>query len=120
MHRITLGLAALALLGLAAAPALADGSARDVQAALDSYLAHDTADVALVGGPGSAGYDDGFWIRGGDFLLRANVTLQARYESFDWDEVQPPERGGGGSTIPGTANQVIIDPNQNQREFGGD
>jgi len=97
MHRIVMGLGALALVvGVSAAPALADGSARDVQAALDSYLAHDTADVALVGGPGSAGYDNGFWIRGGDFLLRANVTLQARFEAFDHDETQPPETSGGG------------------------
>ncbi|MCB9826110.1 MAG: hypothetical protein H6805_09845 [Planctomycetes bacterium] len=90
MQRFITGLCALALFAVAAAPALADGSARDVQAALDSYLANDTADVALVGGPGSAGYDNGFWIRGGDFLLRANVTLQARFEAFDWDETQPP------------------------------
>ena len=27
----------------------------------------------LVGGPGSAGYDAGFYIRGGDFLLRINA-----------------------------------------------
>ncbi|MGE0193840.1 MAG: hypothetical protein AB7T63_17585 [Planctomycetota bacterium] len=114
MHRFTLGLAALALLGLAAAPALADGSARDVQAALDSYLAGDTADVALVGGPGSAGYDNGFWIRGGDFLLRANVTLQARFEAFDWDESQPPETQGGGGLAVAPV-QILVDG-----DFGGD
>ena len=111
MHRIVMGLGALALaVGVAAAPALADGSARDVQAALDSYLAHDTADVALVGGPGSAGYDNGFWIRGGDFLLRANVTLQARFEAMDYDESQPPELQGGANTT-----QVLVDG-----DFGGD
>ncbi|MCB9826117.1 MAG: hypothetical protein H6805_09880 [Planctomycetes bacterium] len=87
MHRFVMGFCALALvIGAAAAPALADGSARDVQAALDSYLAHDTADVALVGGPGSAGYDNGFWIRGGDFLLRADITLQRFREPPDWKQ----------------------------------
>ncbi|MCB9826118.1 MAG: hypothetical protein H6805_09885 [Planctomycetes bacterium] len=114
MHRIVMGLGALALVvGVSAAPALADGSARDVQAALDSYLAHDTADVALVGGPGSAGYDNGFWIRGGDFLLRANVTLQARFEAFDHDETQPPETSGGGGILM-TAQQAL------PTDFGGD
>ena len=85
--------AAVALLAFVAAPALADTqtSARDIQAALDNYLSTDTQDANLVGGPGSAGYDDGFWIRGGDFLLRTNVTLQARFEAMDWDETQPPE-----------------------------
>lgn len=85
--------AAVALLAFVAAPALADTqtSARDIQAALDNYLSSDTQDANLVGGPGSAGYDEGFWIRGGDFLLRTNVTLQARFEAFDWDELQPPE-----------------------------
>ncbi|MEZ6009793.1 MAG: hypothetical protein R3F05_18805, partial [Planctomycetota bacterium] len=115
MRKILTGLCALGLLAAVAAPALADGSARDVQAALDSYLAHDTADVALVGGPGSAGYDNGFWIRGGDFLLRANVTLQARYESFDWDETQPPEIGGGNTIVVGLG-QILQAP----QDFGGD
>ncbi|MGE0193841.1 MAG: hypothetical protein AB7T63_17590 [Planctomycetota bacterium] len=111
MHRIVMGLGALALaVGVSVAPALADGSARDVQAALDSYLAHDTADVALVGGPGSAGYDNGFWIRGGDFLLRANVTLQARFEAFDHDETQPPETSAGGQPFD----------QQLPTDFGGD
>ncbi|MEZ6028017.1 MAG: porin [Planctomycetota bacterium] len=111
-----MGSCALALvIGAAAAPALADGSARDVQAALDSYLAHDTADVALVGGPGSAGYDNGFWIRGGDFLLRANVTLQARFEAFDYDESQAPEIGGGGMVIREQFQLLPADA-----DFGGD
>ncbi|MGE0190644.1 MAG: porin [Planctomycetota bacterium] len=113
MQRFMTALCALALFAVAAAPALADGSARDVQAALDSYLANDTADVALVGGPGSAGYDNGFWIRGGDFLLRANVTLQARFEAMDYDESQPPEQAGGGIVIG--AGQVI-----GPDFFGGD
>ena len=115
MRKILTGLCALGLLAAVAAPALADGSARDVQAALDSYLAHDTADVALVGGPGSAGYDNGFWIRGGDFLLRANVTLQARFEAMDYDETQPPEIGGG-NMIVGGLGQILQVP----QDFGGD
>ena len=60
-------------------------TARDIQAAVDSYLASASQDATLVGGPGTAGYDEGFWIRGGDFLLRINLTLQARYEYFDYD-----------------------------------
>jgi hypothetical protein len=94
------GVAAAVGLGLALAiPARADGVQRDIQGAVDGYLAGQTADAALVGGPGSAGYDSGFWIRGGDFSLKINLTLQARYEAFDWDDV---ERGdviiGGPST----------------------
>ncbi|MGE0193839.1 MAG: porin [Planctomycetota bacterium] len=115
MHKLVTALCALALLVAATAPAVADGSARDVQAALDSYLANDRADVALVGGPGSAGYDNGFWIRGGDFLLRANVTLQARFEAFDHDETQPPEAAGG-NVIMGGLGQIIQVP----QDFGGD
>jgi hypothetical protein len=77
---------AIGLLALTADPALADSpSARDIQAAVDSYLADDVQDVNLVGGPGSAGYDSGFWIKGGDFSLKTNVTLQARYEAWLWD-----------------------------------
>ncbi|MDJ0973517.1 MAG: porin [Planctomycetota bacterium] len=58
---------------------------RDIQAAVDSYLASSENDANLVGGPGSAGYDAGFWIRGGDFMLRINATLQARFEANDLD-----------------------------------
>jgi hypothetical protein len=80
----------IAVLGaavVAAGPAWADGaSARDIQAAVDSYVATAESDATLVGGPGSAGYDAGFWIRGGDFSLRINLTLQARYEYWDWDD----------------------------------
>jgi len=69
-----------------ASPAFADApTSRDVQSAVDAYLAAASTDATLVGGPGSAGYDAGFWIRGGDLLLRANLTLQARYEWFDYD-----------------------------------
>ena len=46
-----------------------------------------------MGGPGSAGYDAGFWIRGGDFLLRINLTLQARFEAQDWDNPEPQPGG---------------------------
>ena len=54
--------------------------------AVDGYLATSGDDVSLVGGAGSAGYDAGFYIRGGDFLLRINATLQARFEAWDWDD----------------------------------
>jgi hypothetical protein len=87
-------LVVVGFLGLAASPAVAEEpGARDVQRAVDGYLATSGEDATLVGGPGSAGYDAGFWIRGGDFLLRINLTLQARFESFDWDE---EERVPGG------------------------
>ena len=38
--------------------------------------------------PGQAGYDGGFWIRGGSFLLKINLTLQTRCEDFDWDDTR--------------------------------
>ena len=89
MKRIAWMAVAVGLFAFVAAPALADDSAptaRDIQAAVDSYLATASQDATLVGGPGSAGYDQGFWIRGGDFLLRINLTLQARYEYFNYHE----------------------------------
>ena len=43
-----------------------------------------------MGGAGTAGYDSGFWIRGGDFSLRINLTIQARYETFIWDDTEEP------------------------------
>ena len=61
-------------------------SARELQSSVDAYLASAKADATLVGGPGSAGYDGGFWIRGGSFLLKINLTLQTRYEYFDWND----------------------------------
>jgi hypothetical protein len=91
-----------AALAVLAVPALADGSsARDIQAAVDSYVSSVAPDASLVGGPGSAGYDAGFWIRGGDFSLRINATLQARFEAIDWDKPEPGDPGtvdifGGG------------------------
>src|SRR5262245_15044443 len=88
--------AAACLLG--AAPAFAaDGapSAREIQTAVDSYLAPASADSTLVGGPGSAGYDGGFWIRGGSFLLKINLTLQTRWEGFDWDDTEFERTPGG-------------------------
>src|SRR5262245_66237792 len=70
-------------------------SAREIQSAVDSYLAPTTADSTLVGGPGSAGYDGGFWIRGGSFLMKINLTIQTRWEGFDWDDKQWEPRPGG-------------------------
>ena len=100
---------------LAASPALADGgsleprlaqveqqlaassapSAREIQSSVDAYLASAQADATLVGGPGSAGYDGGFWIRGGSFLLKTNLTLQTRFEYFDWDDRSDEPQPGG-------------------------
>jgi len=79
---------AVGLVALFATPAMADAqpSARDIQAAVDSYLASSDQDANLVGGPGSAGYDQGFWIKGGDFSLKINLTLQARYEAWLYDD----------------------------------
>ena len=88
MKRIAMAVIAVGLFALVATPALADNktTARDIEAAVDSYLATAERDANLVGGPGSAGYDSGFWIRGGDFTLRINLTLQARYEYFAFDK----------------------------------
>src|SRR6187200_3372519 len=105
---------AAAALAAFAAPARADGSleqrmtaveqqlasssapsSREIQSSVDAYLASAKADATLVGGPGSAGYDGGFWIRGGSFLLKTNLTLQARYEYFDWDDRDVEPRPGG-------------------------
>jgi hypothetical protein len=94
------------LLALAsfAAPAMADAtSSREVQSAVDAYLASAKADPALVGGAGQAGYDDGFWIRGGTFLLKINLLLQTRWEGFDWDDsaVEPSPGGDlSGFSLP--------------------
>ena len=88
MRFIVTTMLAIGLLGLVVSTAQADdyASSRDVQAAVDSYMATGSDDTSLVGGTGSAGYDAGFWIRGGDFLLRINATIQARYEAWDWDD----------------------------------
>jgi hypothetical protein len=122
MKAILAATTAAAALALFAAPALANGSledrvarveqqlsaqsapsTREIQSAVDAYLASGTADASLVGGPGQAGYDGGFWIRGGTFLLKINLTLQARYEYFDWDdsEVEPSPGGDlSGFSLP--------------------
>jgi hypothetical protein len=102
MRRGAIGLVAILAAAAAATPAWAgEATARDVQAAVDGYLASSEADAALVGGPGSAGYDAGFWIRGGDFLLRINLTLQARFEAQDWDDPEPVPGGDlSGYSLP--------------------
>jgi len=117
---IMVGIAGLVL---AAAPAFADAgslearlaqveqklaasaapSAREIQSSVDAYLASARADATLVGGAGSAGYDGGFWIRGGSFLLKTNLTIQTRYEYFDWDDrAREPQPGGdlSGFSLP--------------------
>ena len=85
-------------LDAAAAP-----SSREIQSSVDSYLASAKADASLVGGCGSAGYDAGFWIRGGSFLMKINLTLQTRWEGFDWDDSSlEPSPGGdlSGFSLP--------------------
>ena len=78
-------------------------SARDIQSSVDSYLASAKSDASLVGGCGSAGYDGGFWIRGGTFLMKINLTIQTRWEGFQWnDELRSPSPGGdlSGFSLP--------------------
>jgi hypothetical protein len=78
-------------------------SAREIQSAVDAYMGSARADASLVGGPGAAGYDGGFWIRGGTFLLKINLTIQTRYETFRWDdESDEPSPGGdlSGFSLP--------------------
>ncbi len=95
-------MAAALVVGVAfAAPARADSSTRDIQSAVDGYLAGQTSDASLVGGPGSAGYDSGFWIRGGDFSLRINLTLQARFEAIDFDTEPGVNAQGRGGDLSG-------------------
>jgi len=102
MRSLFLAGGALALASFAA-PALADTSSREVQSAVDAYLASSKADASLVGGAGQAGYDGGFWIRGGSFLMKINLTLQTRWEGFDWDDsaVEPSPGGDlSGFSLP--------------------
>src|SRR5262249_27110849 len=40
-------------------------------------------------------YDGGFWIRGGTFLMKINLTIQTRYEAFRWDKDSDEPRPGG-------------------------
>src|SRR5437870_1721133 len=70
-------------------------SAREIQSSVDAYLATARPDATLVGGPGSAGYDGGFWIRGGSFLMKINLTIQTRWEAFDWNDESAEPRPGG-------------------------
>ncbi len=70
-------------------------SAREIQSNVDAYLASSKSDATLVGGAGSAGYDGGFWIRGGTFLMKINLTLQTRFEYFDWDDKSAEANDGG-------------------------
>jgi hypothetical protein len=100
--KITGWVAAAAFCAASAAPAWASEcascaapSSREIQSAVDSYLAPASADATLVGGPGSAGYDGGFWIRGGSFLMKINLTIQTRWEGFDWDDSDREASPGG-------------------------
>jgi hypothetical protein len=77
-------------------------SATDLQAAVDAYLGDGTGDADLVGGPGSAGYDQGFYLRQGRFSLQVHLTLQARYEAWLWDSDQGALLGAGsGGSLSG-------------------
>ncbi|MDJ0520801.1 MAG: porin [Planctomycetota bacterium] len=50
---------------------------------------------------GTAGYDDGFLIRGSGFSLRINLLLQARFEAFEWnDEAPTPGGNRSGFSVP--------------------
>src|SRR5262245_32636946 len=78
-------------------------SSREIRSSVDAYLGATEADARLVGGPGSAGYDGGFWIRGGMFLMKINLTIQARFEAFRWDDEEDEPSPGGdlsGFSIP--------------------
>jgi hypothetical protein len=78
-------------------------SSTEIRSSVDAYLGAPRADASLVGGPGSAGYDGGFWIRGGMFLMKINLTIQARYETFRWDDEEDEPSPGGdlsGFSIP--------------------
>jgi hypothetical protein len=79
-------------------------SSREIRSAVDAYLASAGSDSTLVGGAGgSAGYDGGFWIRGGTFLMKINLTIQTRFEAFRWDdEADEPSPGGdlSGFSLP--------------------
>ena len=79
--------------------ATSEPSSREIQSAVDAYLGSARADASLVGGPGAAGYDGGFWIRGGTFLLKINLTIQTRYETFRWED-ESDEPSPGGSVLP--------------------
>src|SRR5947207_8422944 len=103
-HTMKVSLTALAAATafVCAAPAFADAtaidtapSAREVQSSVDAYLASSKPDASLVGGPGQAGYDGGFWIRGGSVLMKINLTLQSRWEWFNWDDSEAEPTPGG-------------------------
>jgi hypothetical protein len=94
MKPFPLAVALAAAVGFAA-PAFADDSSRAIQSSVDAYLGNASADARLVGGPGSAGYDGGFWIRGGSFLMKTNLTIQTRWEGFDWDDQGAEPNPGG-------------------------
>jgi hypothetical protein len=116
MHRATACLAVVGLwVGFASAARAQDEAPGgvfpqpgrgDIGRAVDQYMAGAAADPALVGGAGGAGYDGGFWIRGGEFSLRATILLQARWEAFAWeDSAAAPSPGGdlSGFSIPRSA-----------------
>ena len=66
-------------------PAPQPTSQSQIERRVDDYLRYDAPLVSPTSAPGVAGYDQGFWIRTGGFLLRTNLVLQARYEGFLFD-----------------------------------
>jgi hypothetical protein len=84
-------------------------SGRETQSAVDAYLASASADASLVAGPGAAGFDKGFWIRGGPFLIKPHLTIQARYEAFDWDDTAAESENGdlSGWSVPRTTLRLV-------------
>jgi hypothetical protein len=68
-------------------------SEREIRGAIDSYLG--TPETAPMLGGGAVGYDGGFWVSGGAYLLKVNLTIQTRYEYFDWDDREDEPSPGG-------------------------
>ncbi len=95
-------------------------SARELQSKVDAYLASAQPDASLVGGAGTSGYDGGFWVRGGSFLLKINLTLQTRWEGFDWDDKGAEPSPGGdlsGFSIPRVTLKFSGDATCNVRYY---
>jgi hypothetical protein len=70
-------------------------TAREIRRSLDRYFEGASGDAALVGGPGVAGFDDGFWLRAGPVTFRTGLLVQTRLEGFDWDDREDEAAPGG-------------------------
>lgn len=95
---VAMMVAALLLAGTSRAQAGELGSSSEALEAsgvadvVDAYTRHAVDETALVGGPGSAGYDRGFYLRSGDTSLRIGATFQARFEAWSWDDAADAAR----------------------------